>query len=173
MSDLPPRLQEIVEDFSYCQGREKLEYLLEFSESLPPLPAKFLGKHDLNQVHECMSPVFVYAEQEAGHMNYFIDVPPEAPTVRGFASILQQGLTGLTPAQIQAIPHEFYLQMGLQEVLTGQRLNGINAILRRNDRSAISRSPAGAIPTATMHRRRRTRRAHGCCSCWRRCHHTV
>ena len=29
MSDLPARLAEIVDDFSYLEGREKLEYLLE------------------------------------------------------------------------------------------------------------------------------------------------
>jgi cysteine desulfuration protein SufE len=49
--------------------------------------------------------------------------------VRGFAAILQQGLGGETVDQITAVPNEFYLQMGLQHVLTGQRLNGIGAIL--------------------------------------------
>ncbi|MCZ7666150.1 MAG: SufE family protein [Chloroflexi bacterium] len=35
----------------------------------------------------------------------------------------------MTSAQIQAVPPEFYLQMGLQDVLTGQRLSGISAML--------------------------------------------
>ncbi|MCA9968545.1 MAG: SufE family protein, partial [Anaerolineales bacterium] len=39
------------------------------------------------------------------------------------------GINGSTLAQIEAVPNEFYLQMGLQSVLTGQRLNGISAIL--------------------------------------------
>ncbi|MBP6802648.1 MAG: SufE family protein, partial [Chloroflexi bacterium] len=51
------------------------------------------------------------------------------PTVRGFAALLQDGLDGLTPAAVTAVPNEFYLQMGLQSVLSGQRLNGIAAIL--------------------------------------------
>jgi sulfur transfer protein SufE len=38
MSDLPHRLQEIVGDFSFCEGQEKLEYLLELSDNLTPLP---------------------------------------------------------------------------------------------------------------------------------------
>ncbi len=130
MSNLPSKLQQIVEDFSFCQGREKLEYLLQLAESLPPLPAKYKDKKNDHQVHECMSPVFIYAEQDDGHVHYFIDVPPEAPTVRGFSSILYQGLNGLPPAEILAVPNEFYLQMGLQNVLSGQRLNGIGAILR-------------------------------------------
>ncbi|MCA9997846.1 MAG: SufE family protein [Anaerolineales bacterium] len=128
---LPSRLQEIVDDFSYCVGEEKLEYLLDLAEQLPDLPAWLKGKQgDMDQVHECMSPVFIFAEKHPNNtFSFHFDIPPEAPTVRGFASVLQQGMAGTTLAQIEAVPNEFYLQMGLQSVLTGQRLNGISAIL--------------------------------------------
>ncbi|MBK7918341.1 MAG: SufE family protein [Chloroflexi bacterium] len=130
MNDLPDRLQEIVEDFSFCVGQEKLEYLLQFAEKLPPLPDWLHEKRDtLDQVHECMTPVFVYAQHDNGRLHFHFDIPPEAPTVRGFAALLQDGLDGLTPVAVTAVPNEFYLQMGLQSVLSGQRLNGIAAIL--------------------------------------------
>ena len=130
MSDLPPRLAEIVEDFGYCEGQEKLEYLLEFSEKLPPLPNWLEGKQaDMDQVHECMSPVFIYPEKEDGRVTYHFDIPPEAPTVRGYASILKEGLDGCTVEEITAVPDTFYTQMGIQHVITGQRLNGLMAML--------------------------------------------
>lgn len=131
MSELPQRLQEIIEDFSYCEGQEKLEYLLELSESLPDLPSYLEGKQDeMDQVHECITPIFIYAEkQEDAGIIYHFDVPREAPTVRGFAAIMKQGFDGTTSAEITAVPHEFYLKFGLQSVITGQRLNGISAIL--------------------------------------------
>lgn len=130
MSELPEPLQEIVEDFNYLEGTEKLEYLLELAENLPPLPQWLQDQRDsLEQVHECMTPVFIYAEKKDGRLSYHFDVPPEAPTVRGYAAILQKGLEGTTPAEVQSIPNEFYLQMGLQGVMSGQRLNGISAIL--------------------------------------------
>jgi cysteine desulfuration protein SufE len=131
MSELPERLQEIVDDFSYLQGQEKLEYLLEFAESLPPLPDWLEGKqNEMDQVHECMTPVFINAQkQDDGTLVYHFDIPPESPTVRGYAAIMQQGLEGATPAEVQEIPSEFYLQMGLQDVITGQRLNGLSAML--------------------------------------------
>ncbi len=130
MLKLPQRLQEIVEDFSFCQGQEKLEYLLELSETLPPLPAWLHDQREkMDEVHECMTPVFMFAEQNNGKLHYHFDIPPEAPTVRGFAAALQQGVDGATAAEIKAIPNEFYLETGLQEVLTAQRLNGIGAIL--------------------------------------------
>ncbi len=130
MSNLPHKLQEIVEDFSFCEGQEKLEYLLEFAESLPALPDWLAGKqNEMDEVHECMTPVFIYPEKQDGKLFYHFDIPPEAPTVRGFASVLQQGIGWTTPEQVLAVPNEFYLQMGLQDVLTGQRLNGISAML--------------------------------------------
>lgn len=131
MSEIPERLQTIVEDFSYCVGREKLEYLLQFAESLKPLPAWLEDERsNMDEVHECMTPVFVFVERNNGRLHFHFDIPPESPTVRGFAAILQQGLDGATPAEVTAVPNEFYLDMGLQQVLTGQRLNGIGAILR-------------------------------------------
>ncbi|MFN2173289.1 MAG: SufE family protein [Candidatus Promineifilaceae bacterium] len=131
MNELPPRLLEIVQDFEFLQGPEKLEYLLELSENLAPLPEWLLeDRENMDEVHECMTPVFIFAESENRHLHFHLDIPRESPTVRGFGAILQQGLDGSTAQQITAVPNEFYLQMGLQEVLSGQRLNGIGAILR-------------------------------------------
>lgn len=135
--ELPSRLQEIVEDFSYCQGREKLEYLLQFAQELPALPEWLHHQRDsMDEVHECMTPVFIHAEKENGRLTYYFDIPPESPTVRGYAAILQQGLEGATADEIERVPDEFYLQMGLQDVLTSQRLSGIWAILSHMKRLA-------------------------------------
>lgn len=137
MSNLPLKLQTIVADFSDCQGAEKLEFLLEYAEKLPPLPAWLQDQRgSLEQVHECMTPVFIHAENQAGKLLYHFDIPPEAPTVRGFASVLHEGINGSTPQQILQIPDQFYLQMGLQTVITGQRLNGIGAMLHHMKRLA-------------------------------------
>ena len=141
MSDtsvLPARLQAIVEEFQDAEGREKLELLLEYSQSLPPLPAWLAEQHnDMDQVHECMSPVFVYAEQQDGHMQFYFDVPPEAPTVRGYAALMAEGLNGTTPDEIMAVPGDFFNAMGLQQVITFQRIKGISAILAHMKRLAV------------------------------------
>ena len=130
MNELPAPLLEIVEDFEYLEGQEKLEYLLELSENLDPLPEWLIEKREsMDEVHECMTPVFIFAESADGSLHFHFDIPRESPTVRGFGTILQQGLDGATAQQVTAVPNEFYLQMGLQKVLSGQRLNGIGAIL--------------------------------------------
>jgi cysteine desulfuration protein SufE len=127
---LPAALAEIVDNFLWCEGQEKIELLLQYSESMPPLPPELAADHaQMEQVHECMTPVFVHADLVDGGMKFYFDVPKESPTVRGFAAILGAGLDGVSPQQILQIPADFYVQMGLQNVLTHQRLNGIGAIL--------------------------------------------
>ena len=138
-SAIPPRLQQIVEEFSWCEGQEKLELLLEYAEKMPPLPDWLNKDTHMEQVHECMTPVFVHAEVVDEGMNFYFDVPPESPTVRGYAAILGEGLRGATPAEVIQLPANFYQQMGLQNVLTSQRLNGIQAILAYLKRLASER----------------------------------
>jgi cysteine desulfuration protein SufE len=136
---LPPRLQEIVAEFGEAEGQEKLELLLEYSEKMPPLPDWLNKETNMEQVHECMTPVFVHAEQENGGMHFYFDVPPESPTVRGYAAILGEGLQGTPPEQIVNIPTDFYQAMGLHRVLSQQRLRGITALLAYLKRLARQR----------------------------------
>jgi cysteine desulfuration protein SufE len=127
---LPARLREIVEDLQLAEGREKLEMLLEYAEQMPPLPEHLQatpGQMDL--VEECMTPVYVYGELDAGRLKFFFNVPKESPTVRGYAALLGEGLYDSTPEQVLKIPADFYAEMGLHQVLTTQRLQGIGAIL--------------------------------------------
>jgi cysteine desulfuration protein SufE len=126
---IPPRLQEIIEEFDWAEGQEKLQLLLEFSEKLPPLPDWLNKETNMDQVHECMTPVFVHSEKDEQGMHFYFDVPPESPTVRGYAAILGEGLDGASPEAVIGLPGDFYMRMGLHRVLTTQRLNGIGAIL--------------------------------------------
>jgi cysteine desulfuration protein SufE len=138
MENIPPRMMEIIEDFQLSQGREKLELLLQYAENFPDLPVWLRSSHDsMDQVHECMTPVFVHTTIEDRKMIFFFDIPPSSPTVRGFASLLRDGLNHQTPQDILNVPSDFYLQMGLDQVLTHQRLNGLQAILAHMKRLAL------------------------------------
>jgi cysteine desulfuration protein SufE len=74
-----------------------------------------------------------------GGMAFYFAVPPESPTVRGYAAILAEGTRGATPEAILGIPKDFYLQMGLHQVLSPQRMNGIAAILAHMKRLALKK----------------------------------
>ena len=97
---LNPRLQDIVDEFGAVPGQQKLQLLLEFSDELPPLPARYAEHRDrLEPVPECQSPLFLAVEVAGdGTAHLFFDAPREAPTTRGFAGILATGLDGLSAA---------------------------------------------------------------------------
>ena len=137
--ELPARLAEIVEDFTLSEGREKLELLLQYSESLPPLPVWLAGKQaEMDAVPECMTPVSIAAEMQDGGMLFHFAVPAESPTVRGYAAIVAEGLRGASPGQVLNLPNDFYLRMGLQDVLSPQRLTGMAAIVAHVKRLAAA-----------------------------------
>ena len=135
--ELPVRLAEIVEDFSLCEGREKLELLLQYAENLPPIPDWLEGQEaEMEAIPECMTPVSVAAEIQNGGMVFHFVVPAESPTVRGYASFVAEGLRGASPEEVLRMPADFYLLTGLQEVVTNQRLNGMAAIVAHVKRLA-------------------------------------
>jgi cysteine desulfuration protein SufE len=141
--NIPTSLREIIEEFQFCEGREKLELLIQYSESLPPLPNWLTGHEQMNLVQECMTPVYVQAEiDDQRHMVFHFEVPAESPTVRGFANVMKKGLDGSTPAEILQIPADFFHEMGLHLVLSHQRLNGISAILAYMKQLAVKQIQA-------------------------------
>lgn len=103
---LPPALAEIVDSFATLPPRDRLELLLEYSQSIPPLPARFAEHPErLEAVPECQSPLFVAAEVGAdGRVEIAVNAPPEAPTTRGFAGIFHAGLNGLPAEEILGVP---------------------------------------------------------------------
>ena len=130
---LNPRLQEIADDFNAMAGKERLQLLLEFSQDLPALPERYAGHHDLlERVPECQSPLFLAVEVEPdATVRLFFEAPQEAPTTRGFASILHAGLDGLAADEVLATPGEFTSQLGLQDLVSPLRLRGMAAMLAR------------------------------------------
>jgi len=137
-SEIPFRLQGIIDDFQWSEGREKIELLIQYAEQLPSLPDHLSEKRGaMEDVPECMTPVHLLAEMRDGKLTYYFDVPQESPTVRGFAALMAAGLNDSSPEEVLRVPNDFFRLMGLDKVLTQQRLNGISAILAHMKRLAL------------------------------------
>ena len=132
---LPPQLAELVEDFAGVGPKDRLQLLLELSRELPDLPARFTdAAATMEQVPECQSPLFLAVEvgsEPERHVHLFFSAPPEAPTTRGFASIMQTGLDGEPAADVLAVPDDFYISLGLGAAVSPLRLRGMAAMLAR------------------------------------------
>jgi cysteine desulfuration protein SufE len=136
---LPPKLQEIVDDFASMSREEKLETLIGYAETMPALPARFKEEREnMEAVPECMTPVCLFAEKEKdGGILFHLDIPPQSPTVRGLASILTNGLNGSTLQEILSVPADFFLPMKLDEAISQQRLNGFMGVLAHMKQAAV------------------------------------
>ena len=67
-------------------------------------------------------------------MHLFATAPREAPTTRGFASILVQGLAGLTADEVLAVPDDYPQTIGLTQAVSPLRIRGMTALLGRTKR---------------------------------------
>lgn len=136
---LPPKLQEIVDDFANMTREEKLETLIGYAETFPPLPERYREARDkMEPVPECMTPVFLIAEKQAGGgIVFHVDCPPQSPTVRGLASILMNGLNGSSLEEILSVPGDFYLPMKMEEAVSQQRLHGFVGVLAHMKQAAV------------------------------------
>lgn len=139
MSDagtIPPRLQAIVAEFAESDRTERLDLLLDYARGLPALPAH-LEDTELERVHECQTPLFVQAEVEDERVRLYFAAPDEAPTSKGFAGIIHEGLDGASVDEVLGTPSDFAMGMGLAEVVSPLRMRSVGAILARVKRQLV------------------------------------
>ncbi|HWV49726.1 MAG TPA: SufE family protein [Microbacterium sp.] len=129
---VPAALAEFRDDFLALDESERLQLLLEFSNELPAVSAEVAAHPEMTErVAECQSPVYIYVEVADDVVTMHATAPPEAPTTRGFASILTQGITGLTPDEVLAIPDDYPQSIGLTRVVSPLRISGMTGMLLR------------------------------------------
>lgn len=136
ISALPEGFAEIADDFHALGGKDRLQLLLEFSQGLPELPERYSEHPELLEpVPECQSPIFLATEVEGqgreATAHLFFSAPPEAPTTRGFAAILAEALDGRSVGEVLDTPDTVTGELGLAEVVSPLRLNGMSGMLAR------------------------------------------
>src|SRR5690606_2443257 len=134
-------LADIRDEFLELEQQDRLMLLLEFANELPGLPSRYKEHPDLlERVLECQSPVYLFVEVDPDdRVHLFATAPPEAPTTRGFASILVQGLEGLSAQQVLEIPADFPQTLGLNEAVSPLRIRGMSGMLGRTKRQVRER----------------------------------
>lgn len=129
---VPETLAEIRDAFLDTPESDRLLLLLEFADELPAVSEKVANHPEMcERVAECQSPVYIYVEIVDGRVVMHATAPPEAPTTRGFASILVQGITGLTPDEVLAIPEDYPQAIGLTKAVSPLRIGGMTGMLMR------------------------------------------
>jgi cysteine desulfuration protein SufE len=132
MASLASQLDELSADFAGLGTQDRLNLLLEFADALPDVPERLVDHPDLlERVVECQSPVFLLVEVNDGLVEIHFTVPREAPTTRGFASILHSLLNGRTTAEVLGASDSIPDSLSLSEAVSPLRLRGMRGMLAR------------------------------------------
>jgi cysteine desulfuration protein SufE len=132
MTSIESKLLELSADFGDLGVKDRLTLLLEIAGELPELPERYADHPDLlERVEECQSPVYLFVEVNEGVVRIFLTAPEEAPTTRGFASILHQLLDGHTVAEVLDAPEDLPDRLHLREAVSLLRINGLRGMLNR------------------------------------------
>ena len=138
-------LDQIVRRFQGVDRDTRLELLLDYARKLPALPERYVAARDqgINRVPECQSPVFLFFELDGDRVELHADAPREAPTVRGFVSILVKALNGGALTEAAAVPLDLIDRLGLSDVLGMMRTQGLSAVTARIRRLAQAHQAEG------------------------------
>lgn len=140
---LTPELRSFVDDFAAVGEQERLMLLLDHADALPDLPQRYADHPDLlERVLECQSPVFLFVEVDDDVVHVHATAPAEAPTTRGFASILVRGLDGASVEDALAVPADLSSMLGLERAVSPLRLRGMSGMLGRIQRQIRERAAA-------------------------------
>ena len=132
MIPLEQQLAELSSDFASLTVPERLDLLLEFADNLPDVPQRLADHPDLlERVVECQSPVFLLVGVEGGIVFTHFTVPREAPTTRGFASILHSLLDGRSVEEVLGASDSIPDSLSLSAAVSPLRLRGMRGMLAR------------------------------------------
>jgi len=148
-SSVTQELSDIIDAFQSVEVETRLELLLDFSRLLPELDERHAAERDagIHRVPECMSPVFLWVEPDPPEIDssnrtvhLILDVAEEAPTVKGFLSIILQAFDHHHAGEIAALPLDLVNRLGLSSVIRMNRAQGIAAIITRIRKGAAALS---------------------------------
>lgn len=141
MTSIDQALNELASDFGELEVKDRLTLLLEIAGELPELPSRYAEHPDLlERVEECQSPVFLFVEVVDQRVDIFLTAPEEAPTTRGFASILHQLLDGHSVSEVLSAPEDIPDRLHLKEAVSLLRINGLRGMLNRIKRQVREKS---------------------------------
>ena len=127
--------QSIIDDFGlFDSWVDRYEYIVELGKQLPGLPEA--DRTDQYKVKGCQSQVWFRARQEADRI--FFDADSDAMIVRGLIALLLRVYSARLAAEILATPPDFFDAIELGSHLSGNRANGLVAMV--NHIQAYARS---------------------------------
>ena len=110
------------------EGHDRLQYIIDGARRMEPLENKF--KTDENRIHGCVSKLWIIGKAlENGTMQYKHDA--ESFVTKGTAKIVIDLVNGEHKNDVANLTVESFIPLGIKELLTFQRQNGLGSLIKR------------------------------------------
>ena len=119
---------EIIDDFAlFDDAMDRYEHLIDYGKQMPQLAAEYCRDEFL--VKGCQSKVWLVGRFDNGLMRFEAD--SNTVIVRGIVGLLLHLVNGEQAESILAYDFGIIQKIGLQEMLSSQRSNGLLAMMNR------------------------------------------
>ena len=124
---LKDKIKMTGEEISILDNENKLQYLIDLAKDVDVLDQKF--KTDDNKIFGCASNLWVVAEKSDGKIFYKHDA--DAFITKGTAKLVIDILNGEKISEVSNLNKDDFKALGVMELLTAQRQNGLGNLLER------------------------------------------
>ena len=122
------KIQEMGDNLKLLEGHDRLHYLIDKAKEIDPLPES--AKTDENRIRGCASKLWVIGgTREDNTMNYQVD--GDAHISKGTAKIVTDIVNGEQRSEVAKLTVESFTPLGIKELLTMQRQNGLGELINR------------------------------------------
>ena len=122
------KITEMGDNLRLLEGHDRLHYLIDKAKDMEPLPEA--AKIDDNRIRGCASKLWIIGgAREDGTMMYQVD--GDAHISKGTAKIVTDIVNGEPKNEVANLTVESFTPLGIKELLTMQRQNGLGELINR------------------------------------------
>ena len=122
------KIQEMGDNLKLLEGHDRIHYLVDKAKDIDPLPES--AKTEENRIRGCASKLWIIGgTREDNTMNYQVD--GDAHISKGTAKIVTDIVNGEQKSEVAKLTVESFTPLGIKELLTMQRQNGLGELINR------------------------------------------
>ena len=116
------------EDLAMLQGHDRLQYLVDKAKEVEPLPDEV--KTEENRIHGCASKLWIIGGADTeDKMRYKVD--GDAFITKGTSKVVTDLVNGEMRSEVANLTVDNFADLGIKELLTAQRQNGLGQLIDR------------------------------------------
>jgi cysteine desulfuration protein SufE len=122
------KIKETGDNLRLLEGHDRLQYLVDKAKEVEPLPEA--AKTESNRIHGCASKLWIIGGADVENkMRYQVD--GDAFITKGTAKVVTDIVNGAHKSEVANLTVENFTELGIKELLTMQRQNGLGELISR------------------------------------------